>query len=64
MEYILNCGIFYFKELLLLLLSVSTAVCVKRKRTEKERETIMDLKVVCFSLDFTTTVLHAGIYQL
>lgn len=36
-EYILNCGVFYFK-LLLLLLRISTAVCVGRKRTEKEKK--------------------------
>lgn len=64
MEYILNCRVFYFKELLLLLLRMSTAVCVRRKGAEKEKETLIAFKIVCISLDIITTVLHTGIYKL
>lgn len=37
-EYILNFGVFYFKELLLLFLSIGTAVCVRRKQKRKEKQ--------------------------
>lgn len=36
--YILNFGVFYFKELLLLFLSIGTAVCVRRKQKRKEKQ--------------------------